>query len=314
MALLKEDNQVASAAQKFARAFAGGKEANEFKPLLSSFLEEGIRPQLQTILDQVRQPITASTGKGRVEFQVGALEVASTGVLANVESGSDAKSIAITPTMLQSLPQDRPVMLGGLEMIETVLTNELGARDEYFTIDLQKVSGFQKLMKSRFLQFFVWQDLFNYKKTSPFFLRIKNPRSVTLTQSGTNGVLETDLGLNAVMQSFRDNTWWSYVVMQGTAKASVAVTLVDGTLTYKTTMSEPSVTIGYGAEYLARYRKPSSIPKSRLTSSLEGAQKDLSGSMKFDDIKLDSVGSYRATSLKWLTPKIFAITWSEPPR
>lgn len=286
------------------------KDASSFKPMLVGFLEDGIQPRLQSILDQIRRPISASTGEGKVEFQIGALEVASTGILANIQSGSTAKALPITQTTLESLPQDKPVMLGGLEMLETVVENELAAREAYFTIDLQKVSAFRKLMSSRFLQFFVWRDLFHYRKSSPFYLRIHNPRSVTLSQSGTSGRLETTIGLNAVMQSYRDDTWWSYVVMRGSAKAAIDVALTDGKLTYKTTLSEPSMTMGYGQDYLARYGKPSSLPKNRLTSSLSGERKELSGEMKFDDIALDSVGKFRASKLTWLTSKVFAITWS----
>lgn len=287
------------------------KDASAFKPMLSTFLEEGVQPKLQSILEQIRQPITASTGKGQVRFQIGALEVASTGILANVQSGTGAKALAITQATLDTLPQDKPTMLGGLEMIEAVVENELGAREDYFSLDLQKVSGFRKLMKSRFLQFFVWQDLFNYKKSSPFYLRIHNPRTLTLSQTGTGGILETSVGVNAVMQSYRDDTWWSYVVMQGSAKASIAVALSDGKLSYKTTLGSPEVSIGYGPEYVARYGKPSGLPKDRLRSSLSGHQKDLSGEMQFEDIAFDSVGKFRASNMKWLTPKIFSITWTE---
>ncbi|MEK7357372.1 MAG: hypothetical protein AAB250_13050, partial [Bdellovibrionota bacterium] len=121
------------------------KDAGAFKPMLSSFLQEGIQPRLQSILDQVRQPISASTGKSKVQFQVGSLEVASTGILANVQSGVDAKALSLTQAMLDTLPQDRPVMLGGLEMIEPVVTNELKAGDEFITVDLQQSSTFRKL-------------------------------------------------------------------------------------------------------------------------------------------------------------------------
>lgn len=287
------------------------RDAEAFKPLLSSFLQEGVQPRLQSILDKVRQPISASSGKGKVEFQIGVLEAVPTGILANIESGANAKTIPMTAATLQSLPQDRPSMLGGLEMLEAVVANELAAREDYFTIDLQKVSAFRSLMKSRFLQFFVWKDLFNYKKSSPFYLRIHNPHTLALTQATTTGALETKVTLNVVMQSYRDDKWWSYVMLNGTAKASISLALENGNLKYATTTSEPDVAIGYAPEYIARYGKPSSLPGGRLRSALQGPQNDLSGELKFDDIALDSVGAFRATSLKWLTPKIFSITWSE---
>jgi len=213
--------------------------------------------------------------------------------------------------MLQTLSQTRPVLLGGIDMIQSAVDAELGAREDYFSIDLQKNSAFHKLMQSRFLQFFVWSDLMKYAKSSPFYLRIHNPRSLTLAHTDTSSTLTTSLGVSAVMQSYRDSTWWSYVVMSGTAKASIAVSLADGTLSYSTKTSSPSISMNYGSDYVSKYGKPSSIPKSRLISSLEGPQADLSGKMKFDDISLDAAGKYRASTLKWLSPQTFAITWNE---
>lgn len=287
------------------------KDAEAFKPLMSSVLQDGVQPQLQAILEQVRQPITASTGKGKVEFQIGALEAATTGILANIESGTEAKALPVDAAMLNALPQDRPVLLGGLDMLENVVAQELAARDRYFTLDLQKVPTFHSLMKSRFLQFFVWKDLMKYPKSSPFYLRIHNPGALTLKHAKTTSAIETTFPLNAVMQSYRVSTWWSYVTVQGTAKASISLGLTDGKLTYKTTTSEPSVAVNYGADYVARFGKPGSIPKSRIISSLDGPQADLSGEMTFDDIAIDSVGKYRASTFKWLSPKVFAITWSQ---
>jgi hypothetical protein len=270
-----------------------------------------VQPRVQTILNQVRTPIMASTGKAKIELQVGVLNVAPSGILANIDSGANPKQLPITDATLASLPQDRPVLLGGLELIEAVVGTELASREDYFTMDLQTVAGFRKLMKSRLAQFFVWKDLMNYPKTNPFYLRIQNPRTVTLTQDGTTGVLKTTVGINGVIQSYRGETWWNYVLIGGKVDASIKVSLNDGVMSYGTTLKEPVVTMNYGAEYLSRYGKASKIPKSRLTSGLAGQPENLKGSLKFDDISLDGVGKYRASSIKWLAPKLFAIPWTQ---
>jgi len=73
------------------------KDASAFKPMLASFLQDGVQPRLQTILSQIRQPITVSTGQGKVQFAVGAMAPVATGILANIVSGSDANNFRSRP-------------------------------------------------------------------------------------------------------------------------------------------------------------------------------------------------------------------------
>lgn len=214
------------------------------------------------------------------------------------------------PDVQSQLPADRPSLIGAVDAIEHLLQNELAARPELLTVDLQSLSAFKRVIQSRFLQFFFWPDLFNFKTNDPFYLRLKTPKEVTLS-SASNGSLTTSLPLQAVMQARRDGKWWDYVTGRGYAKAEIDLDLQGGVFRYTTSLKEPKVDIGYGTAYRSKYSPTDWLPVSSMRSALEGPQSALSGSLTFPDVDLGVAGKYRANRMDWLDSRTFVITWQK---
>lgn len=292
------------------------KEPAELKPLISDWIAREVQSRLQTALGHVKQPLTIATGEGRVPMKVGRMQPASTGLLIDVVFGDAPEGAApVTAPVpadesLAKLPKDAPIFLGKMDVLEHLIGAEMGARDPVTTVDLRTFSSFKTLLGSRFLQFFLWQDLFNYSSSSPFYLRLKTPTELAFSL-GRDGTLTTNVPLQAVVQSYRDDQWWDYVAIRGQAKASVKVSLDNGRMTASTSLSDPRVDIGYADAYVKRYRPGGWLPTSSISSAIEGPQSMLSGSWPWPDVDLGVAGKYRAQRLQWLDTKTFAITWGK---
>lgn len=278
------------------------------KPYVQSYVSANLQSSIDEAISQLRTPFTASN----LTLQVGTLSPASTGVLADLTLSSSVKASPLpalpvpSHAVLSLLATDEPVLIGGVDVIEFLVDSKLAAQDKYFKVDLQKVDGFHKLMHSRIEQLFVWGDLWNYPEDNPFYLNVANPRAVALTRQGS--ALATDLSLSALIQSYRDKQWWTYVTSKGQAAASVALKVSNGTLAYSTTINSISLHSGYGSAYSARYHKgKSTLPDSVVSKAITGPQTALSGSMQWPDVQLGEAGSYRASSFKWVDASTFSL-------
>jgi hypothetical protein len=288
-------------------------DAKAFKPYLVSFLSAFMKAQTVGVMQKLRSPLTVKAGSSMLRLLVGKLVPTSSGVVANisVSKASDAvpavDATLPTDSTLSHLPKDRPAIVGDLSALQFMMHTELSNRPDYLTVDLQQVSAFAKLMKSRFLQFFVWRDLWKYPKTNPFYLRIKTPSSLTLEKS-SDGSLKTSLSLYSVIQSYRDSKWWSYVIASANADASVALSVANGVMTYSTTLEPMNLKMDYGPEYKTEYKPSGSPPGSLIKKALQGQQPALSGSMKWPSIDFGVAGKFEAASFVWIDENAFYLT------
>jgi hypothetical protein len=294
------------------------------QPYLSSILSQYVTAKLQTILSNIRQPFGASTGSASLPLQVGALTPVTTGIVAEVTVGTSDPQQPLAPlpvptaAILASLSTSQPELVGGIDVINFILNNELAARPTYTQVNLQSNSTFSSLMQSPIMQFFIWSDLLNYGSQLPFYLNIATPKNLSLSlqnppkqnSSSTNNVLTTQFNLYALIQSWRSSAWWSYVTIQGLTTAQVTLSVASGVLNYQTAIMNPNAQVAYGAAYKNKYHPSDSPPKSDINSALSGNQPALSGSVAWPVVNLGSAGSYQVSGMRWLNASTFSMPWS----
>lgn len=288
------------------------KEPTELKPLIADWLASEVQSRLQTALGKVKEPLALTTGQGRVPMRVGRMTPASTGLVTDILFGDSQEIPPASPLpheqVLAELPKDAPIFIGKMPVVEHLVQAEMGARDAITTVDLRTFSSFKSLIGSRFLQFFVWQDLFNFTKESPFWLRVKTPKELRFSVDG-EGNLTSPIPLQAVVQSQRDGKWWDYVVVNGNAKATIQVVLKDGVMSLQTSLDQPNVDIRFGDAYVRQYQPGGWLPTSSIRSAIKGPQSMLSGSWPWPDVDLGVAGKFRSHELSWMDGQTFVITW-----
>lgn len=283
------------------------------KPFIADFLARETQELLDESLLKLKKPFELNMGVGAIAVHASEVKSLATGLTVELTFGQAGAGAAPPPVLtedfLAALPKDQPTVIGGTDVIERMLNTELKARPAFSTVDLQKISAFRDLLQSRFLQFFVWPDLWRYSPNSPFQLKIKTPRDLNL-RVRDGGLFAAKIPLSAVVQSQRDATSWDYVTAEGQAQAHIRVRLAAGILSYQTELRGPMLSARYGDAYMARYRPSGWLPTSTLTSMMKGPQSALSGTMTWPEIDMGEAGRYKASSLNWRDDKIFILNWS----
>jgi hypothetical protein len=286
------------------------------QPYLSQMLGNYISTQLESTLTKIRQPFPASTGNGTLPLQVGAFTPVATGVLADVSVGTPDPAHPLQPLpvpsaqVLAALSTSQPEILGGMDVINTVLNSDLSSRPTYTAVNLQTNSTFHSLMGNPLLQLLFWSDLWNYSSDSPFYAQIATPKNLAMTL-GANGLLNTTFYLYVVMQSWRDQAWWNYVYVKGYTNAQVTLSVANGVLGYQTSIISPNEQISFGPDYIKKYGSSGSLPTSDINSALAGNQSALSGSVTWPVANLGLAGRYQVSSMRWLNSTMFSIPWSQ---
>lgn len=296
------------------------REPASLKPYVEKYLSQNLQSSIDTVLAKLRTPFKVGSTPEIMTVNVGILVPSITGVVSDLTIRTDAKAAPLPPlpvpssSVLSTLSTSEPALIGDKSVLEFIVASRLSAKPPYFRIDLQTIPAFHQLMRSRFEQLFVWQDLWHYSSDAPFYLNVANPRKLSLMHgAGTNlsSNLSSTIPLSAIIQSYRDSNWWSLAVSKGTAAASVNLNVKDGVLSYATTIDSLKIKSTYGAAYRKRYSKgTSSLPDGTVSKAITGPQKDMSGSMKWPDIDLEQAGQYRATSFTWADKNTFSLSFS----
>lgn len=309
-------------------------DANEFRPLLSQFLSAKVTETIESSLQKIREPFAVSSGQAKHQFKIGGLEPIESGVLAEVTVTSPGvANVAVEPSVpvksskkekkkktdskipdkatvdYAKLPLDKPALIGAVGLLDQIFTSEMAAQPYYFTLDLQANKSFHDLMQSRFLQFFVFADLMNYPKSNPFYLQLFRPNFSALSVAD-NGNLRTSFPLSGLVQSYRENQWWTWINLNGDTQAEVRLSIVSGTLNYQTALSNKGVKLEYGAVYKAKFKKSGSPPSSIASNALKGNQPALSGSVVWPTVDLGVGGQYKIDRLEWIDRSNFILHWN----
>ena len=280
-----------------------------FQQVLATFLGQKIQTSLLTALAAIRKPLTLTLPSSSMVAQIGALQPTVSGLIATVAFGDAVGTVRPVPSqaVLNSLPANQPTLLADQELLQLVVNNQLARSPADNKLDLQSVTSFRHLMKSRLEQFLIWPDLMNYPTATPFYLRLHNPGSLSL-QAQPNHTLTARFPMQAVVQSWRDQTWWTFLKIQGDVTASVNLAVTPGQMTYTTSLTNPALDLQTGDLYQHRY-DPGSVPVDLLQSAITGPVVALSGTVLWPDLNLGRGGVYRLQQMTWLNQSQFALSW-----
>lgn len=290
----------------------------ELKPYVEQYVAANLQSSIDATLVRLRTPFVVDRGSREpITLTVGALSPASTGVIADLTLRTDSKTTPLpalpvpSASVLTKLSSSQPALIGGIDVLEFIVARKLAEQDRYYRMNLQDVPAFHKLMHSRLAQLFAWQDLWHYPKDYPFYLNVYNPGELALKRTGASS-LSSSIPLKAVIQSYRDKQWWTYVTTSGTAGATVGLSVSRGVLSYATTIDSLKISSQYGAAYAKKYnKKKAKLPDDVVSKALVGPQSGLSGSMQFPDIDLQQAGQYRISSFTWPTPTTFSLNFTD---
>lgn len=151
--------------------------------------------------------------------------------------------------------------------------------------DLSTVKFFSKILKSRFLQFFIWPDLFNYSKKSSFPMILTSSfQNLKLTKDG----LSANTSVKSVIKAYRKNKWQNYIETEAEFLINSHYVLDREVLRYSLSSKMKSWNSHMSSEYVRRYKPSPYFPESQIKSFIKNRISNYNLNIKIPAFKFEN--------------------------
>jgi len=212
-------------------------------------------------------------------------EVAST-------KNSQAPSLVGFPKNLKS-----PALYIDKENFEKLLAAALSSKSTQFS--LSDISAFHRLMRSRFLQFFLWPDLMNFPKHTAFqwLAKAAKPPQIKFTRADE---LNLSMTVDSWMIGERDQVKWNYLFLLSEVSLNAKLSFTKGQLVLNSEVQSFENKYSFGPEYKSRYNPRNYISISTLESAVQKSILQGQKIVPIPSFKLSSGLSINLESMKAL--------------
>lgn len=285
-----------------------------FRPILKQVLGQRLQATIDSALSPLKnlRSVEIPGADQTLNFQALHFDAREQGlaVLMKITTTPEVSlhGFTLTPEIIAGAPADRPSLHFPQGFLNESLETWWKTQPAWTSFDLQKIGAFRSLMNSRFLQFFLWPDLWNYAKTAPFTLKVKRPENLSM-QWSANGEASFSSELIAWMQSSRAGKIWDYVWLRGQATTKLNFSFASGLLKIRGSILPRGLSTGYGPDYRARFGWSGWLPGSILNQAAAAAAPSLSYDFAWPDLDLGDGGKYRATQLRIPQDGIISLDW-----
>ena len=264
-----------------------------------------IQNEVNADIDLLRAPKTLPLPSGALPVQLlfSNFETNDQGVMTHAHLVWDTKKAnpKFRPLALNVIPQTVSMQNASLflpqEGISDLLNAQLQARPLWNKVSLNDQEGFAKVLDSRFIQFFVWPDLFNFSKSTPFYLSVQKPAALNLHWQ-KDGSAQTSFKTKAWVQAQRDGTWWNYVQLSGSASGKLSPKIQRGQFKLNVQMSTSDFGAVFGENYMGRYNPNTWIATSVIQDFINSMAQNYQYSFQIPSLDMGALGQAQASSWK----------------
>jgi hypothetical protein len=205
---------------------------------------------------------------------------------------------------------DQPTLVISKKSVESLVAQK--SLWPQTTVSLNKISAFQDLLGNRFIQFFIWPDLFNYATTSPFNLvsDVQGSPKITL---GTQNKAAVQAPVSSWIVSKRDNRSWYYLHLQSQVSGNMTYGVSKGSLNVTLQNSNVQSTVGFGVDYLKAYNPNTFISTSTIQDAVNQASAVEKRSVAIPQVQVFEGLRLRAEGLSRPADGFFFINWAQVP-
>lgn len=279
--------------------------SEEIKPWLRDLLGAAIQDEANRTLEKLKVPALLPIEGSKLNLRslfVG-FESRAEGVLSRAElrwsDDPEAGSVPL-PSQISTerLGASGPVLVASTSAVSALIRAHFAAEPSWKSVDLRGFDTFMRILNSRFLQFFVWPDLFNFPKSSPFQLAVGKPSALDLKWN-TDGTARIQTRSHAWVQAPRNSQWWNLLFLESSAEGIVVPRIADGTLSLQAQLRATGFRSGFGRDYYDRFRPNTWLATGLLQDFLAKMLSSQTVSTPLPILDLGLVG--RATPAAWKT-------------
>lgn len=268
------------------------------REFVEPFLQKELNENIQLLISGLQIPGNALGSKSKLVLR--SAEQTPKGLRAQVDWVLDTRSNTLLPA--PETPADDSDFGSRMDLqmtkagFELLLRRYLETQPEWTKLLANDFEDFQGLLDSRFKQFFVWPDLFNFSGKDKFPILVQKPDVQTFQLNGTN--LRLKAKTTAWLQAPRDGQLWYYVALMAQLNGDFVPTISGGSLKLQSKNVQTQSQIGFGQDYVNRYNPNMYIASSVTAPLVDNLVKDKAWSFALPQVKLSSsltvkVQSYR---------------------
>lgn len=169
---------------------------------------------------------------------------------------------------LEGVETQYPALIFPGQAVESLIGDM--AENRIALYKLNQFSDFNRLLRSRFLQFFIWPDLMKYSKSAQFDVTSRVSGRPTL-QYTINQKIWIQGYVDSWIYSQRDNRMWRYIDIRTAFSAWVYPNVEKGHLHFSLSNQNMKSSARMASEYVSRFRPSTHIGVSTIESSLKKA-------------------------------------------
>lgn len=268
---------------------------DDFLPIIKSKLESKINSNLELYLKPFRQNQIFKN----IEYRVANIEsIFEKGFLFKLvlqinNSNQSKVAIELNDELLnQNLTS--PTLVFNRAGLQTISQDLMPER---WDSKLENFEGFKKLMRSRFMQLFVWPDLWQYPKSSsfPMILSLDKDTKVALNDDLTATLKGT---LNTWIQSQRDGKIWDYLYLKSSLQAILKYKIEANQLVFDVSNLTQSTDLKFFPDYLETFLPSNYIAKKTIEKSVVEAMKTRSFQWPLPVLRVNEELSLKANNIQ----------------
>ncbi len=279
--------------------------ADAFKDQVKAVIQNSINLRIGSLLNPFLEPQFMKLQNAQIQYQLNGIDsVSVTGIDFQVYVANAQADFGLAPiddfksSPLSSLADDQVSLVFGQLGFQELLKKSLLQQKLQFS--LKSFSGFANLMRSRFLQFFLWPDLMRFAKSTNFTLNTQVLPSSSLNFT-SNRQWNLKLDMESWIKADRDGVNWSYLQIQSQIKGKFSFTIKDANLELVSKLKSANSEISFGDEYVQHYRPNTAIASWVLDEAIKKLMPITAQSFQIPKIQLESLASFQLRHFRYGT-------------
>lgn len=272
----------------------------QLKNYLSPFIQKKLQEQLHAITSGVILPDNVQSFMGLVDTKliVKNIENSTGGIRALLEweLNSDPSGRILKLPALKSDLNKKLSLIMSKEALLYLVQLKAANSPEWFQESANKYSGFQRILQSRFLQFFLWPDLFSYSKSSLF--NLWHRRLILNSLSWDADSVNSKIQFTGWLRSKRDGKIWDYISYYTNARIQFSPQISDGKLSLQTTHLKFQPQFAFGEKYVSIFDPNTWIATSLFQEILQNYLKNKNWEILLPVLKIKDSELLKVNELK----------------
>ncbi len=292
-------------------------QSSAFLPLIQKTLQDSLNQQMNAQLSPWSAPQWLKSDKSMSLQLLGSGVVNDKGLLFRtlLRLGEQTSPADLTKMLPLGLSDDLLAKVGALPTVifsKAALQDLIKHQDLFPQVqtNLNQIEAFHDLLGSRFIQLFVWPDLWSFSSQTSFQMTTKLASSPKLIFSEKNYIW-MDGNLSSNIQAPRSGYTWDYVQLQTRVQSWLQYSVSGGMINLQLVQPRFDMTTKFGSDYVKYFHPLNYISTSILKKSLEqSAVLKQQSRFSLPQIQLSEAMILKAQGLSRPNDNYFFMQWS----